>query len=199
MKNKELSKNANYAIAMKPRKVHPNEKIDERCSKFFGKPCLPESMSDPYPDDGVFFAQIKCEDIKRFDPECRLPHEGYLYFFLDAEMYPSDQLHMMVDHCLDEPNIVIVDYNDNCNIKGLVDTYVITFEKVDAAYNGTKLLGCPANNVDENDDRTGLLLQYNPRDFDVPFMSTLNGYVYVFFGENNNNKLCGLDYVVCES
>jgi hypothetical protein len=21
----------------------------------------------------------------------------------------------------------------------------------------------------------------------------------VFFGENNNNKLCGLDYVVCES
>ena len=177
--------------------VQPGEKIDESCSKFFGMPCLPESMQpDPYPDDGVFFAQIRCEDIRDLDPEGRLPHEGYLYFFLDAEMYPSDQLHMMVDHRLEEPEYVIDDYNENCNIKGLTDTYVITFEKVDAGYEGTKLLGYPSNDVDDSGDRTGLLLQYDPLDFDVPFLSTLDGYAFVFFGEDETNKFCGLDYVV---
>ena len=91
----DLPKNADYAIAMKVRKVEPGEEIDEGCSKFFGSPCLP-TADDPYPDDGVFFAQIRCEDLGDLDPECRLPHEGYLYFFLDAEMYPSDDLYMMV-------------------------------------------------------------------------------------------------------
>jgi len=111
-------------------------------------------------------------------------------------MYPSDQLHMMVDHCLDELKYVIEDYNEECNIKGLTDTYVITFEKVDAGYEGTKLLGYPSNDVDDNDDRTGLLLQYDPLDFDVPFLSTLDGYAFVFFGENEKDKFFGVDYVV---
>ncbi len=192
----ELAKNADYAIAMKVRKVEPGEVIDESCSKFFGRPCLPESMKNPYPDDGVFFAQIRCEDIKDLDPECRLPHEGYLYFFLDAEMYPSNDLYMMVDHTTEELKIVIDDYNENCNIKGLTDTYVITFEKVDAEYEGTKLLGCPSNDVDDSDDRCGLLLQYDPLDFDVPFLSTLDGYAFVFFGDDDKDKFSGADYVV---
>ncbi len=192
----DLAKNADYAIAMKVRKVQPGENIDESCSKFFGRPCLPESMQNPYPDDGVFFAQIRCEDIKELDPECRLPHEGYLYFFLDAEMYPSDQLYMMVDYSLEEPKYVIDDYNDECNIKGLTDTYVITFEKVDAGYEGTKLLGYPSNDVDDSDERTGLLLQYDPLEFDVPFLSTLDGYAFVFFGEEEKSKFSGADYVV---
>ncbi len=192
----DLAKNADYAIAMKVRKVKPDEMIDESCSKFFGRPCLPLSMDNPYPDDGVFFAQIRCEDIKDLDPDCRLPHEGYLYFFLDAEMYPSDQLYMMVDYSLEEPRIVIDDYNDECNIKGLTDTYVITFEKVDADYDGTKLLGRPGNDVDDSDYRPGLLLQYDPLDFDVPFLATLDGYAFVFFGEDDDNKFSGVDYVV---
>ncbi|MBR6769690.1 MAG: DUF1963 domain-containing protein [Lachnospiraceae bacterium] len=191
-----LAKNADYAIAMKVRKVQPGEKIDESCSKFFGMPCLPECIQDPYPDDGVFFAQIRCEDIKDLDDECRLPHEGYLYFFLDAEMYPSDQLYMMVDYSLEEPKYVIEDYNEACNIKGLTDTYMITFEKADAGYNGTKLLGYPSNDVDDSDDRTGLLLQYDPQEFDVPFLATLDGYAFVFFGEDEKNKFNGVDYIV---
>lgn len=192
----DLAKNADYAIAMKVRKVQPDEKIDPSCSKFFGAPCLPESMSEPYPDDGVFFAQIRCSDIMDLDPECRLPHEGYLYFFLDAEMYPSNDLYMMVDYTTDEPAIVIDDYNECCNIKGLTDTYVITFEKVDAGYEGTKLLGYPSNDVDDSDDRCGLLLQYDPLDFDVPFLSTLDGYAFVFFGDDDEDKFSGVDYVV---
>ena len=191
----DLLKNADYSIAMKVRKVEPGEEIDEGCSKFFGMPCLPDSIQDPYPDDGVFFAQIRCEDIKDLDPDCRLPHEGYLYFFLDAEMYPSDQLNMMVDYSSEEPTYIIDDYNENCNIKGLTDTYVITFEKADAGYEGTKLLGCPSNDVDDSDDRAGLLLQYDPLEFDVPFLSTLDGYAFVFFGDDDNDKFSGVDYV----
>ena len=191
----DLRKNADYAIAMKVRKVEPGEKIDEGCSKFFGSPCLP-TADDPYPDDGVFFAQIRCEDLGDLDPECRLPHEGYLYFFLDAEMYPSDDLYMMVKHTLEEPKYILDDYNEECNIKGLTDTYVITFEKVDAGYDGTKLLGYPNNDVDDNGDRGGLLLQYDPLDFDVPFLSTCDGYAFVFFGDSEENKFSGADYVV---
>ena len=191
----DLPKNADYAIALKVRKVEPGEQIDEGCSKFFGSPCLP-TADDPYPDDGVFFAQIRCEDLRDLDPECRLPHEGYLYFFLDAEMYPSDDLYMMVNHTLEEPKYIINDYNEECNIKGLTDTYVITFEKVDAGYSGTKLLGYPSNDVDDNDDRGGLLLQYDPLEFDVPFLSTCDGYAFVFFGDGEENKFSGADYVV---
>lgn len=191
----DLPKNADYAIAMKVRKVEPGEKIDEGCSKFFGSPCLP-TADDPYPDDGVFFAQIRCEDLRDLDPECRLPHEGYLYFFLDAEMYPSDDLYMMVKHTLEEPKYILDDYNEECNIKGLTDTYVITFEKVDAGYSGTKLLGYPSNDVDDNGDKGGLLLQYDPLEFDVPFLSTCDGYAFVFFGDSEENKFSGADYVV---
>ena len=192
----DLPKNADYAIAMKVRKVEPGEEIDEGCSKFFGSPTVPESLKDPYPDDGVFFAQIRCEDLGDLDPECRLPHEGYLYFFLDAEMYPSDDLYMMVNHTLEEPKYILADYNEECNIKGLTDTYVITFEKVDAGYSGTKLLGYPSNDVDDSDDRGGLLLQYDPLEFDVPFLSTCDGYAFVFFGDSEENKFSGADYVV---
>ena len=191
-----MKKNADYAIALKVRKVMPGEEIDEGCSKFFGSPTVPESLKNPYPDDGVFFAQIRCEDLKDLDPECRLPHEGYLYFFLDAEMYPSDDLYMMVDHTLEEPKYIIDGYNEECNIKGLTDTYVITFEKVDAGYDGTKLLGYPNNDVDDNGDRGGLLLQYDPLEFDVPFLSTCDGYAFVFFGDSEENKFSGADYVV---
>lgn len=189
----DRSKNADYAIALKVRKVLPDEKIDESCSKFFGKPCVPERLVDAYPDDGVFFAQIRCEDLKDLDPDCRLPHNGYLYFFLDAEMYPSDQLYMMVDHTEKPPKFVVDDYNDEANIK-LTETYVISFEKVDASYAGTKLLGCPSNDVDDDNQRGQLLLQYDPMEFQVPFLETCDGYAFVFFGDDDSFD--GVEYVV---
>lgn len=192
-----MKKNADYAIALKVRKALPGEKIDESVSKFFGKPCLPKSLMNPYPDDGVFFAQINCAELKDLDPENRLPHEGYLYFFLDAEMYPCNELYMYIEHSLEKPEYVIDDYNEKSPIsEGLNDAYIITFEKVDAGYDGTKLLGYPNNNVDDNDDRNGLLLQYDPLEFDVPFLATLDGYAYVFFGDDEENKFKGADYVV---
>ena len=194
-----MNKNADYAIALHVRKVEEGEIIDEGASKFFGSPTLPECLMDAYPDDSVFLAQIRLADIKDMDPENRLPHEGYLYFFLDAEMYPSYDLYALVDHILEEPKYIVDDYNEYGPVEGLTDTYVITFEKVDANYNGTKLLGCPSDYIDEYDDKPPLLLQYDPYEFDVPFLASLDGYAYVFMGEKEENKFVDATFEVSYS
>ncbi len=195
-----MKKNADYAIALKVRKAKPNEKFDESCTKFYGAPTLPESLVNSYPDDCIFFLQINCKDLEKLDPDNRLPHDGYLYFFLDAEMYPSDYLYILVDHTLEEPKYIINDFNKNSPISdGLNDPYIVTFEKVDANYSGTKLLGYPSNYVDEYDDKPGLLLQYDPLDFDVPFLSTCDGYAFVFFGKTNKTKFSHATYEVVSS
>ena len=194
-----MNKNADYAIALHVRKVMPGEVIDEGASKFFGSPTLPECLMDAYPDDSVFLAQIRLADIKDMDPENRLPHEGYLYFFLDAEMYPSYDLYALVDHILEEPKYIVDDYNEYAPIEGLTDTYVITFEKVDGNYNGTKLLGSPSDYIDEYDDKPPLLLQYDPYEFDVPFLASLDGYAYVFMGEKEENKFVDATFEVSYS
>ena len=194
-----MNKNADYAIALHVRKVEEGEVIDEGASKFFGSPTLPECLMDAYPDDSVFLAQIRLADIKDMDPENRLPHEGYLYFFLDAEMYPSYDLYALVDHILEEPKYIVDDYNEYGPVEGLTDTYVITFEKVDGSYNGTKLLGSPSDYIDEYDDKPPLLLQYDPYEFDVPFLASLDGYAYVFMGEKEENKFVDATFEVSYS
>ena len=194
-----MNKNADYAIALHVRKVEEGEIIDEGASKFFGSPTLPECLMDAYPDDSVFLAQIRLADIKDMDPENRLPHEGYLYFFLDAEMYPSYDLYALVDHILEEPKYIVDDYNEYGPVEGLTDTYVITFEKVDGNYNGTKLLGSPSDYIDEYDDKPPLLLQYDPYEFDVPFLASLDGYAYVFMGEKEENKFVDATFEVSYS
>ena len=60
-------------------------------SKWWGDPDMPENMQYPtieVTEEGetfdyplTFICQINCEDIAQFDKECRLPHEGMLYFF----------------------------------------------------------------------------------------------------------------------
>lgn len=195
-----MNKNADYAIALKVRKLKHNEEIDELCSKFYGSPTLPKELLNNYPDDCVFFLQINCEDLKDLDPDNRLPHEGYLYFFIDAEMYPSDDLYIFVDYTPLKPTHIIDDFNENSPInEGLNEPYIITFEKVSANYEGTKLLGYPSNFVDEYDDKPGLLLQYDPLDFDVPFLATCDGYAFVFFGRTKDKKFLGVTFEVVSS
>lgn len=52
-------------------------------SKWWGDPDMPEAMEYPMTEDYplTFVCQINCEDIAKFDPEGKLPHEGMLYFF----------------------------------------------------------------------------------------------------------------------
>ena len=195
-----MKKNADYAIALKIRKVKNGEEIDESCSKFYGAPTLPESLLNNYPEECVFFLQINCEELKDLDPDNRLPHKGYLYFFLDAQMYPSDEFGILVNYTLEIPKYIIDDFNENSPIdEGLNEPYIITFEKVDKYYEGTKLLGCPSNYVSEYNDKLDLLLQYDPLEFNVPFLSTCDGYAFVFFGKTKNTKFSKASFEVVSS
>ncbi|MGN0114077.1 MAG: DUF1963 domain-containing protein, partial [Acutalibacteraceae bacterium] len=120
-----------YAIAMTVNKAE--EEHNPAQSKFFGSPVLPSEWQDRFHDDIVFFAQIRLADIAKLDYDNRLPHTGYLYFFLDAEMYPSDQLDMWVEYYPGEPDTVIDDFNTMSPIpEGLNDDWLIDFRYADS-------------------------------------------------------------------
>ena len=176
-----------YALALN---VCKNEgRQDSEQSKFFGSPVIPSEWEERFHDDIVFFAQIRLEDIADLDYGNRLPHTGYLYFFLDAEMYPSDQLEMWVEYYPGEPDMVLEDFNTMSPISGgLNEEWLISFETVSSDADGTKLFGIPSGAIDEHEDMPKLLLQYDPLDFEgVPFLETLDGYAYVFFGEDETD------------
>ena len=63
-------------------------KHDFGASKFFGAPGMPAEWQERFSEDVIFFGQIRLSDIAEFDTENKLPHTGYLYLFLDVEMYP---------------------------------------------------------------------------------------------------------------
>lgn len=176
-----------YAVAISVEKAKGEHDLGQ--SKFFGSPTVPNAWKDRFHDDIVFLAQIRLADIAEFDYDNRLPHTGYLYFFLDAEMYPSDQLYVWVEYYPDEPDTVIVDFNAMSPIPdGLNDDWLINFYYADADKSGTKLFGTPSGVINENGDEQNLLLQYDPLDFDgVPFLNNLDGYAYVFFGEDETD------------
>lgn len=58
-------------------------------SKWWGDPDMPEAMDYPMTEDYplTFVCQINCEDIAKFDPEGKLPHEGMLYFFAALDQW----------------------------------------------------------------------------------------------------------------
>lgn len=61
-----------------------------------------------FSDDVIFFAPIKLSDIALLDTENKLPHAGYFYLFLDAEMYPYQAMEYYYGG---EPDTVIDDFN----------------------------------------------------------------------------------------
>lgn len=176
----------NYSIAMNVRKAVGKYDISQ--SKFFGSPTIPHEWQDRFHDDIVFFAQIRLADIALLDTDNRLPHSGYLYFFLDAEMYPSDNLDMWVEYYPGEPDMVIDDFNTCSPIPvGLCDDYLISFGYAPSDSDGTKLLGVPSA-VTDNPINENLLLQYKTSDFDnVPFLKNADGCAYVFFGDDEKD------------
>ena len=58
-------------------------------SKWWGDPDMPEAMEYPMTEDYplTFVCQINCEDIAKFNPEGKLPHEGMLYFFAALDQW----------------------------------------------------------------------------------------------------------------
>ena len=168
---------------------------DLTASKLFGAPVIPESWTNRFSDDVIFFGQIRLSDIAALDTENKLPHTGYLYIFLDTEIYPSSFM-TFVDHTDETPTTVIEDFNEiDARFAHLNKAFLMSFEEADEDYDGTRLFGVPSSEPDEDGE---LLLQFDPLDNETGFLSEIDGYAYFFFGEGKN-KLDGARFIIDRS
>lgn len=170
-----------YAIEIKVRKA--NEQDDLGSSKFFGNPTIPNHYIDLFYDSEMFFAQIKCSDLIPYDPNHYLPHNGYLYIFIDIEQYPYKAKVLYHDG---EVDTVIDDFNQEViGAQHLTNSYIMEFSNTDINSQGNRLLGIATDwPYDENSPK--LLLQYDPLASEMPFLDHLDGFVYfIFNGELN--------------
>lgn len=165
------------AIGIKIRKAEKSD--DLGTSKFFGSPTVPGKWVDLFSDDIIFFAQIRLADIAELDTENNLPHTGYLYLFLDVEMYPYQVMAYYYDG---EPDTVIDDFNEyEPQFAHLNEAWIMSFESADENADGIRLFGVPSSGIEcENE----LLMQFDPLEGDTGFLSDIDGYAYFFFGEN---------------
>lgn len=159
---------------------------DLKASKFFGAPVIPQSWFQSFYEDEIFLCQIRLSDIAELDIENRLPHTGYLYVFLRADD-GNYNLRADVRYYNGEPNMVIDDFNLAVSEYEKFNTaWLMHFDISDEMHNGTKLLGLPSDwNYEEEPPK--LLMQYDPLDNDMGFLDFLDGYLYLFFGDNVND------------
>ncbi len=153
---------------------------DLGASKFFGDPTVPSEWVDRFAEHIGFIGQIRLSDIADLDPENRLPHTGYLYFFADTEVYPFD---IWVNYYDGEPDTVIDSFNENeWRFDHLTEAFLATFEECKENENCTRLFGTPSF---EHEDKAPLLLQYDPIDNKTGFLDDIDGYAYIFFDTND--------------
>ncbi len=176
-------------------KIHkPKGEYDLGASKFFGAPVLPAGWLDKFSDDVIFFAQIRLSDIAEFDTENKLPHTGYLYLFLDAEMMYEYQA--MAYYYDGEPNVVIDDFNEvEPRFAHLNEDWLISFEPADDAADGIRLFGVPSSGYETDEE---LLLQFDPLAENTKFLDHIDGYAYFFFGKDKN-RIDGIRFVIDRS
>ena len=151
---------------------------------FLGTPVLPKSLMEDFDDDVLFLGQIRLADIADLDEENHLPHEGYLYFFLDTSE-TERRLIPIIRYVEEEPNIFIDDFNDRLAKDGYPSADKargIEFVKVPADDEGCKLLGVPCDWNYETAPKDPLLLQLSHYDEGFNFLPQLDGYTYIFFG-----------------
>ncbi len=181
--------------AMKITLKKADETYDLTASKLFGAPVIPEEWEDQFYDDIIFFGQIRLADIAKLDMENQLPHCGYLYLFLDTEVYPYTA---WTAYYHGEPRLVIDDFNEiEPRFAHLNHAFLMTFEEADEDYEGTKLFGVPSSelNLDENGE---LFMQFDPLDNETGFLAGIDGYAYFFFGEEDE-KIDGMRFVIDRS
>lgn len=156
---------------------------DPGASKFLGGPVMPEKLADSIQGEVIFLMQLRLSDIKDLDPENRLPHEGYLYVFLDVSN-SEYSLVPIVKYTKQEPTHYITGFNEVVEgYEEFVDEYLIEFSPCDDLEGGNKLFGKPNdwNYVDEPRD---LLLQFDPLDSEMGLFTHLDGLIYLFFGKD---------------
>ena len=167
------------AIGIKIKKADGDH--DPCASKFFGAPVLPDGWAELFSEDIIFFGQIRLSDIAELDTENKLPHKGYLYLFLDVEMYPYQAMAYYTEL---EPSVVVDDFNEiEPQFAHLNEDYLMSFEPVDEDFDGTRLFGVPSSGYETDEE---LLLQFDPLAEDTGFLGSIDGYAYFFFGKGEN-------------
>ena len=152
---------------------------DLGASKFFGTPTVPLAWLDTFDEDEIFLCQLRLVDVAPFDGEGVLPHEGYLYVFWHTDTACAD-----VRYAPCEPEAAIDEFNAaGEGYEAFGKAWLCDFAPADAAADGIRLLGEPSDwPYDEAPPR--LLLQFDPLGSDMGFLDSLDGYVYLFWGDD---------------
>ncbi len=180
------------AIKINLRKATEDDSFDT--SRFFGAPVIPEEWEERFDDDVVFLGQINLEEIARFDEENRLPHKGWLYFFVDTAKTPYKAI---VEYYDGDPEIIVEDFNECVpDFEHLNEDYIATFEPCDEFDPCTRLFGGPTMPLSEFTGTEPLLLQYDPYE-EAGFMQFVDGFIYIFC-DTKGEKLGKPSYYVEE-
>ncbi len=161
----------------------PYDKKKHLTNHFFGKPVCPKGMEGEFDDQVLFLGMIHLPEIVPFDKENRLPHTGYLYFFLDVSN--PRRMDPIVRYVETEPEVIIDDYNHLLALEGFSGIETprgIAFEEVEADAEGCKLLGVPCDWNYPDPPKSDLLLTLDHISEELNFQVQLNGFTYIFFG-----------------
>ena len=172
------------AIGIKVKKAPGG--YDLGASKFFGTPTVPLAWEGDFYEDEIFLCQINLADIARLDKENRLPHTGYLYIFLHTDGGDYN-LEADVRYFDGEPELAIDDFN--LEVEGYErfnDAYLMEFFAVDENEVCTRLFGVPSD-WNYEDEPSKLLFQFDPLDSEMEFLDYLDGFLYFFFGKDEND------------
>ncbi|MBO4541308.1 MAG: hypothetical protein J5736_04960 [Bacilli bacterium] len=153
-------------------------------SHFLGAPLAIPSMQGEFADQVFFLGMIHLPEIATLDHDNLLPHEGYLYFFLDSST-TTRHMKPIVRYVKEEPTLIIDDFNSRPALKdiwGIQKAHGIEFEEVDVDSDGCKLLGVPCDWNYQDPPKSPLLLSISHYDEELDFCPELDGYTYIFFG-----------------
>ena len=154
---------------------------DPKKSKFFGDPLVPAEWATTDWGEQIFFCQIDLADIAASDVDRRLPHNGWLYVFLDTATYPYIPVVRYYDG---DPNTVLDGFNDfDDDFEALTEPREMTFEHVPDDMDGTRLFGVPSD-WNYAEEPPALFMQFDPMSDDSGFMDDVDGYVYLFYGKD---------------
>ena len=153
----------------------------EEVSKFFGSPTVPADWLNGFDDEVIFLCQIRLADIAALDTNNILPHEGYLYIFLDTSSYPFKPLVRLYDG---EPDTVIDDFNNiSEEFSALTEGWEMAFSSAPDDSFGIRLFGVPYD-WGYAGRPPKLFMQYDPLDTEIPFMQEIDGFLYFFYDKD---------------
>ena len=152
--------------------INPTSEDIAGKSHWWGFPDMPEAFEWPCNADGdllTFICQICLEDIAEFDPECKLPHKGMLWFFADLDYFLGDLDAPCEGSGEWEPGTYKVLYSEDCSDHLTHEYYwedgepatlpseEMTFESASETDFGFKLLGMPAMTEGYENENEGLM------------------------------------------